>query len=1097
MKPVFALLALLIASGPAAAQTLFQHPAVNRTHIVFSYADDLWSVSRDGGVAVRLTSGSGLEMGPHFSPNGKLIAFTADYEGNPDVYVVPAEGGVPKRLTYHPGVDRVVGWAPDGKHVLFNSARYDTTRTFSGRLFLVPVDGGYPEPLPLPLAHHGSYSADGKQLAYVPHKIPPRMAWKRYRGGTASPIWIANLADSSVQPIPRKDSNDHNPLWIGNVVYFLSDRDGPTTLYSYDTKTEEVRKLIDTAGEDLKTIAAGPDVLAIEQFGTINLYEISTGTVRKVDIQIKADLPSLQPRVVKPGKQITDAAISPTGVRALFEARGDIFTVPVKKGDIRNLTQTTSAAERDPAWSPDGKSIAYFSDASGEYELHVRPQGGFGEIKKYPLGKGPSFYYSPIWSPDSTKIAYTDVGLHLWVLDLETQANTLIDTQTYNTSAFDHAWSPDSKWLTYAKVLKSHLRAVYVHSLTSNKAHQITDGMSDARFPVFDRGGKYLYFTASTDIGPSLGGIEMSNFNYPVTRSVYVAVLDKSLPSPLAPESDEEKSEPAKKDLKLTAKPGEKEKKAADVKLDLENIGQRILALPLPQRNYRGLQAGKEGVLFLTEGPAVAIVARGFMPKLSLLRFELATRKTEPMSDNVGRAIVSADGEKLLYSQLGKWHLVSAAAPIKPGEGLLKVDDMEVRVDPRSEWKQMFHEVWRIERDFLYDPGFHGLDLKLAQKRYLPYLDQVASRRDLNYLITEMLSDLSLGHVYVTGGDMGEPKGAKTGLLGADYVIDKGRYRFAKVYEGENWNPDLRAPLTGPGINVKTGDYLLAVNGKEVLPGDDVHRYLEGTAGKSVVLKVGINPEGKDAREVTVVPIDDEVSLRNRSWIEGNRRKVDEMTKGRVAYVYLPDTAAGGYTNFNRYFFAQVGKDGIIVDERFNGGGKAADWVIDRLARPLVNLWATRYGESYTTPAGQIFGPKVMIANEHAGSGGDYLPWAFRRAKLGPVVGKRTWGGLVGIGGYPALLDGGAVTAPHFAFWTPEGAWEVENRGVAPDIEVEFDPKAWRDGKDPQLDKAIQLVLEALEKTPAPRYQRPDYPNYHRPPPPPAEQGVQPNLRKQ
>jgi tricorn protease len=411
----------------------------------------------------------------------------------------------------------------------------------------------------------------------------------------------------------------------------------------------------------------------------------------------------------------------------------------------------------------------------------------------------------------------------------------------------------------------------------------------------------------------------------------------------------------------------------------------------------------------------------------------------------------------------------------------LNLDEMEAHVDPRQEWKEMYREVWRIERDFLYDPGFHGLDLQKAERHYRPYLDQVASRRDLNYLFQEMLSGLSLGHVYITGGDTGEAKGAKGGLLGADYVIDQGRYRFAKVYQGENWAPDLRAPLTGPGISVKNGDYLLSVNGKDVKAPDNVHRFLEGTADKRVVLRVGPSADGKGAREVTVVPVENEAALRNRAWIDSNLRKVDELTKGRVAYVYLPDTAAGGYTNFNRYFFAQVGKDAVIVDERFNGGGKAADWIIDHLGRPLVNFWSTRYGATYTTPEGQIFGPKVMIVNEQAGSGGDYLPWAFRRAKLGPVVGTRTWGGLVGIGGYPTLLDGGQVTAPHFAFWSPEGAWEVENHGVAPDVKVELDPKAWREGRDPQLEKAVQLVLEALKNTPTRQYQRPTYPNYQRP----------------
>lgn len=1075
MRTLFAMLVLILTTAAGSAQTLLlQHPTVNRTHVVFAYADDLWSVSRDGGNATRLTSGAGLETAPIFSPDGKSIAFTADYDGNLDVYVMNAEGGQPKRLTWHPGADRAVGWTPDGKRVLFTSSRDNETRAFGGRLFTVATDGGHTEAVPLPHADHGAYSPDGKQLAYVPHKLPPRMAWKRYRGGTASFIWIAQLRDSSVLAIPRKDSNDHSPVWNEDRVYFLSDRDGATTLYEYQVASKNVQKLLDNSGEDLKSLQGGPDCLVYEQFGSIHLFDLKSKQSKKLNIRVQADFAGLQPRTVKVAKKITNGSISPTGVRAAFEARGEIFTAPLKKGDIRNLSHSDGVAERDPAWSPDGKSIAYFSDASGEYELHVRDQSGHGEPKKFALGKAPSYYYGPTWSPDSTKIAYHDVRANLWLLDLATGDNQLVATHTYYTRNFDIAWSPDSAWLAYAKNLKNHLNAVFVYSVEEKKPHQVTDGMSDARYPAFDRSGKYLYFAASTDIGPTTGGIEMSNYNFPVTRNVYMAVLDKTLPSPLAPESDEEKIAAQTK-----GKDDEKGKpKKTAVKIDFKDLDQRILALPLPARNYLGLQAGKDGVLFVVEGPAAFIVTRDFVPKFSLSRFDLGKRKAELFVDGVAGFDVSANGEKLLYRQLDKWHIVDTAAAPKPGDGLLKLDDVEVRIDPRTEWKQMYHEVWRIERDFLYDPGFHGVDLKAMSKRFLPYLEHVASRRDLNYLFQEMLGEFSLGHVYVTGGDTLEVKSTKTGLLGADFAIENGKYRIAKIYKGENWNPDLRAPLTGPGIDVPVGAYLLEVNGTPVKSDGSIYRYFDATAGKATVLRISMKADGSDARDVTVIPIADELPLRNRSWIEANRQKVAAMTKGKVAYVYLPDTAAGGYTNFNRYFFAQVDKQAVIIDERFNGGGKAADWVVDRLARPLINLWSTRHGADYTTPAGQIFGPKVMLANEHSGSGGDYLPWAFQRYKLGPVVGKRTWGGLVGIGGYPSLIDGGAVTAPHFAFWTPEGKWEVENRGVPPDIEIEFDPKLWRQGRDPQLEKAIDLVLEELARTPPRQYQRPPYPNY-------------------
>jgi tricorn protease len=1089
---------------------LLQKPTVSKTHIVFSFADDLWIVPRSGGDAQRLTTGPGVETDPIFSPDGQSIAFTGEYEGNPDVYVIPASGGEPRRLTYHPGNDRAIGWTPDGKRVLFMSQRNSYSRF--NRLFTVPIEGGFCDEIPLPMADQGSFSADGKHMAYVPLGLQYYAAWKRYRGGTASAVWIADLNDSSVVKIPRSDSNDSYPMWIGERVYFLSDRNGPTTLFCYDTADKKVRQLVTNNGLDLKSASAGPDCIAYEQFGSIHLFNLQTETPTKIDIRVQADLPALRPKFAHAGKKLQNGALSPSGIRAVFEAHGEIITVPTKKGNYRNLTNTPAVCERDPAWSPDGKWIAYFSDASGEYELHLRDQSSLGDVKKYTLGNSPAFYYSPHWSPDSKRIAYTDNRAQLWYLDLDTGKNTLVTTNTYANNKFDPAWSPDSKWLAYSKVLKNFLHAIHFCNVADGKSVQVTDGMSDATMPQFDRGGKYLYFAASTDAGPAMGGIEMSNFNYPVTRSVYLAVLDKSLPSPLAPESDEEKQGARKMGKKMGADGklamGEGMPAAPIVKIDLEDIGQRIIALPIPARNYMDVQAGKAGALFILESPISAVGAAppgrgggGFgFGRLTLHKFDLDKRKLENFADIGGRPVLSADGEKMMYRAGDKWMVVGTGGPAKGGEmmmamGLgkkgggsdggetaaLKTDDIEIRVDPRAEWKQMFHEVWRIERDFLYDPHYHGYDLKAAERNFAAYLDGIGSRRDLNYLFMQMLSELSLGHVYIRGGDIPDVKGVKGGLLGADYTIDQGRYRFAKVYRGENWNPGLRAPLTEPGVNVKAGEYLLTVNGQEVQAPTDLYRYFEGTAGKSIVLRVGPTADGKGARDVTVVPIETEVALRNRAWIENNRRKVAEMTQGKVAYVYLPDTAVGGYTYFNRYFFAQTDKQGVVIDERFNGGGKAADYIVERLQRPLANYWSTRWGleKDYTTPAGAIFGPKAMIINEFAGSGGDYLPWAFHRAKLGPLVGKRTWGGLVGIGGYPTLMDGGSVTAPHFAFWTPEGRWEVENRGVPPDIEVEMDPKLWRQGRDPQLERAVQLVMDELTRNPPNRAKRPPYPDYH------------------
>jgi tricorn protease len=1077
---------------------LLQRPAAGRDRIAFVYAGDLWTVGRDGGEAKRLTSGVGLETDPVFSPDGSRIAFTGEYEGNLDVYVVPADGGVPKRLTYHPGIDMAVGWTPDGKKVLFRSGRASYSGRFN-RLFTVSAAGGFPDELPLPMGEEGAFSPDGTRLAYVPfwnRRSAPGayISWKRYRGGLASPVWIANLADSHVEKVPRKDSNDFNPMWVGKRVYFLSDRNGPVTLFAYEPGAQEVTPVLDPNGSDVLSASAGPDYIAYETLGALHTFDLKSGKARKLDVRVSADLPATRRRYEKVGKSVRTAGLSPTGVRVVVEARGEILTVPREKGDWRNLTNSPGVADRDPAWSPNGKWVAYFSDEAGEYQLHLRDQRGQAEVKKFKLGDAPSFYYGPVWSPDSKRIAYTDKRLQLWVLDLASGQSTKVDANTYDSPfrALDPVWSPDSRWLAYTKQLKNHMRAVFLYDVTAGKPHRITDGLSDARFAAFDKGGKYLYFTASTDVGPTTGWLDMSSMDRPVTRSAYVVVLSKDDPSPLAPESDEEKGPDAgapghavQAGAPLGAAPADKpaagkdDKKKAPVKvrIDLENIDQRILALPLPARNYTAMKSGKAGVLFLQESPSVR--GQG-AAGLALHKFELSKRKSEKFLDGVSGFDLSHDGEKLLYRQGERWAVAGTAAPPKPGEGAVKLDDLEVRIDPRAEWKQMYREVWRLQRDFLYDPGHHGLDLKAAEQKYRPYLDGVASRSDLNYLFNEMLGELTIGHLYVAGGDTPEVKPVLGGLLGADYKIDGNRYQFARVYHGENWSPQLRAPLTQPGVNVKAGEYLLAVNGRDLTAADEVYRLFEATANKSVRLKVGPKADGTGAREVTVVPVVSEQALRNLAWVEDNRRKVDKLSGGRLAYVYLPDTSVGGYTNFNRYYFAQVGKEGAVVDERFNGGGTAADYIIDKMRRPLMNYWTTREGEDFTTPLGSIFGPKAMIINEFAGSGGDAMPWYFRRAKVGPLVGKRTWGGLIGIYDYPRLIDGGMVTAPRLAFWSPEGQWDVENHGVAADVEVEYDPQAVRAGRDPQLERAVALVLEELKKNPLPKHKKPAYPNYHK-----------------
>ncbi len=1098
------LMAANLAQAADDAPLLATNPTISKSEIVFSYGGYLWSVSRAGGEARQLTTG-GHENFPCFSPDGKWIAFSGQYDGNEDVYVMPVAGGEPRRLTWHPANDGPAGWTPDGKRILFISTRdayADVTRAYT-----VPLEGGVPEVLPMWRAVDGSYSPDGASFAYVPN-FKWQQAWKRYHGGQTTPIYIVRFHDLQLQKVPRQNSNDSNPVWVGDTVYFLSDRNGSVTIFAYDTKSKQIKQVLENQGFDLKSISAGPDALVYEQFGGIYVLDLKTGKPEHVPIHIAADLPATRPHWEKVGDKILSAGISPTGARAVFEAHGEILTVPAEKGDIRNLTRSPAVADRDPAWSPDGKWIAYFSDESGEYELHLKDQSGLGEIKKINLGNPPSYFYNPAWSPDSKKIAYIDKRLNVWYVDIEKGKPVKVDSDLFEdpTYQIDPAWSPDSKWLTYSKYLPSHFRAIYAYSMDAGKTSQITDGLGEARFPVFDKNGKYIYFAASTDYGLSSGWLDLTSYQHPVSRNIYAVVLKKSDPSPTEPESDDEKiAKPEEKskddgkdkgaqgkdEQKKDADKKESDKKEADKKegdkkeekvtvtIDLAGIGQRIVSLPIKPANYTSLVPGKAGILFLVEAPVIASRGDG-PPVLTVSKFDLSTRKTEPFLSGVSGGSFSANGEKVLYRQGQSWFIAAAKDAPKPGDGALKLDGMEVYVDPRAEWNQMYHEVWRIQRDFLYDPHIHGLDLAAAEKKYAPFLKAAGGRGDLNHLFVEMLGEVTIGHMFVGGGDIPKAPQVKGGLLGADYKVENGHFRFSHIYNGENWNPDLRAPLTQPGVEVKNGDYLLEVNGVTVQPTSDVDRYFENTAGRQIKIKVGPNPDGKDARETTVVPLDNDFDLRNRAWEEDNRRKVDELSGGKLAYVHVPDTGTGGYTNFNRFYFAQVGKQGAVIDERYNHGGYIADYIIDLLERPLRNCAISREGEKFCSPLGQIYGPKTMIINEMSGSGGDALPWMFKQDKIGPLVGTRTWGGLVGIYNYPQLIDGGFVTAPRVAIYGLHGDWEVENQGIPPDIEVENDPASVAAGHDPQLEKAVEVTLEALKKTPVVVPDHPAYPNYHK-----------------
>jgi len=1103
-------------AAASAAPLLLRNPSLGQDRIAFLYGGDIWTVSRQGGEARRLTSIGAVGAGPFFSPDGTQVAYSAREHGNFDVYVVGSDGGVPRRLTWEPTGSLVTGWTPDGKDVLFTSGH--ASKSVYPRLFEIRADGvGPAEVLPLPSVDEGSFSSDGSTLAYVPVR-QWQAAWKQYRGGQTSQVWLVNMKTLDLEKVPRENSNDSHPVWLGGTVYFLSDRNGAVSLFAYDTKTKQVQQVLENHGLDLKTLSAGPGGLVYEQFGSLHLYDPSSRQDQVLSVSIHGELAALEPHLAAiPPVAVENIAVSPTGVRIVAEARGDIFTLPAEKGDIRNLTKTPASAERDPSWSPDGKSIAYFSDASGEYQLYIRDQDGLSPPKVIDLGPNPSFFYAPRWSPDSKRIAFADKHLRIWYVDVAGGKPVKIDTGLRGGfgAATQLSWSPDSQWIAYTRDLESELHAVFLYSLASHTATQITDGMSNAANPVFDRNGKYLYFTASTNNGPSDAGIDLSSLDRTVNAGVYVAVLARSSASPIPPESDDEnkkKDEESKKadkedeeadqagDKKDDAKNDEKkddkkknDKKDADKKkaeakptvVDLADIGNRILALPIPSRNYSALAVGKSGVLFLAEGPPVGRSAEDpGSPIRALWRFTTEKRKTEEILSGLTGFDVSFDGEKLFYTRQENW-FIAPVSELKPGSPdanpgkPVNNRGIMATLDQRSAWKQMYHETWRLQRDFLYDAHTHGLDVPKIEAKYRPYLENLASRDEFTYLCDEMLGEIQLGHVFVNGPRL--PSNApKPGLLGADYTIDHNRYRFAKIYNGENWTPSLTAPLTLPGINIVEGDYLLAVNGREVHATDNVDSFFDGTAGKQTVLRVGKNADGSGARDVTVVPTASEYGLRNLDWINGNRRKVDALSGGKIAYVYMPNTAGAGYTNFNRYFYAQLDKQGVILDERFNQGGLIADYIVNVLGQKHLSNAIERDGKPVHDPQGAIFGPKAMIINQSAGSGGDAMPWYFRKAALGTLVGTKTWGGLVGIGGYPSLIDGGSVTAPRYAIYGLNGEWEVEGHGIPPDVMVEELPKDVAAGHDAQLEQAVAIVMQQLKEHPVPVSPIPPYPDFHK-----------------
>jgi len=1063
---ILAFFTLLITYSVAVTQEarLLRSPAISETRVAFVYANDVWIAGLDGGEARRLTTFHGAETQPRFSPDGKSVAFSGQYDGNTDVYVVPVDGGEPQRLTWHPSGDFVLGWTVDGKSVLFVSGRYSAPRPYA-KLYTVSLEGGMPAPVPIPRAASGHYSPDGKRIVY--QQVDPwETEWRNYRGGQNNPIRIIDLATYDVEKLPWDNSHDMDPVWIGGTIFFLSDRDYAMNVWSYDLDTQKLTQRTRFKDFDCKRLEAGGGRLIFENGGYLYTLDATGGDARKLSITVRGDFPWARPHWEQVSDRVVNFAVSPSGKRALFSARGDVFSVPAEKGDIRNLTRKSGVADRSPAWSPDGAHVSWFSDESGEYRLVIADQ--FGKEQRSIELKNPTFFYTPQWSPDSKQISFGDADRNLWVLDVGSGKAKLVDNE-----GFSHPeriiypeWSPDSKWISYAKRLENEYSAVFVYSLEKGKSYQLTDGMSDSRAPAWDKNGKYIYFLASTDYALNVGWLDMTSIERPLNRAIYLVVLPADVPSPLLPESDEEsvKEESAEgdkkeKDDKNKSEDEEEGEDGVEVRIDFDGIGQRILALDLPVRNYGSLEAGEEGVIFYVEQVQNE-------DGQTLHRYKLEDRESEEVLSGVTDYAVSSDGKKVLYQSGGnQWAIVDAGGSPKPGDGKLSLSDMQMRVDPGAEWKQMFREAWRHQRDYFYVENVHGLDLDWAYKTYAPWVDHVRHRADLTYILDILGGETAIGHSFTGGGDHPDVDVVPVGLLGADFTTDSGRYRITKIYTGENWNPQLRAPLSGPGIDANENDYLLAVNGVELEASTNVHSLFDRTAGKQTVLTLNRSAKMKGARDVTVVPVRSEGALRQRDWVEGNRRKVDELSDGKLAYVWVPDTGEAGYTSFNRYYFAQKDKQGAVIDERYNHGGYIADYIVDLLSRELLGFFNNPVGnhQPWTAPNAAVWGPKVMIINEMSGSGGDMLPFMFRLKEIGPLVGTRTWGGLVGIWDVPPLVDGGYITAPRGGFYNLDGEWDVENEGIPPDIEVEQTPKLVNAGRDPQLEAAVTAALGMLK----------------------------------
>jgi len=1061
-------LAAFAAGQAAAAQGtgLLRQPDISATQLVFVYGGDLWLSDRLGQNPRQLTSHPAAEFAPKFSPDGKWIAFSANYDNNTDVYVMPVTGGAATRLTWHPGVDTVNGWSADGQKVLFASNR-EIANSRSNQLFEVAVTGGYEQKVMEAVAFEGRWSSDGSKLAYRPNNqaYSGPSGWRLHRGGSTPPVWILDVKKQQLEKIPHPNANDTNPFWLNDTVYFLSDRDNTAVnLFKYHNK--QVVQLTKNTDWDLRSAAGYADTVVYEAGGYLYQFDTTSGQSQQLPISLQTMSAQKRPQWKDASKNLTSAQLSATGQRVVVSARGDIFTVPTKDGTVRNLTQSSGVREFDGLWSPDGQQLAYISDQGGKHQLVLSNQQGDTSLM---LPLADTGYFNLLaFSPDGQKLVVQDNHLNLYSVDLKNKKSKKIAT-SQRRQQFRVSFSADSRYLAYTLVEANYFSQIYLYDFNTGNSNRVTDGLSHASDPAFGDG--FLYFTASVNTGPSQVGLDLSTQERPLRQGIYAAVLSASGTSPLLTETGDEPAadQAVDKTESKTTKHDDKKAAVKTLQIDFTGLAQRIVPLPLPEKNYSQLKVAADGALWYFERPqpgaSNAGPAADNSNRAELYRFDFKERKAALVKDGLADYQLSADGKKLLT--------IAAPAALSHGAAEAKtelktVDLSGVRsyIDPTQEWQQIFDDAWRMQRDYFYDANLHGINWQAVYDKYQPLLKFVQRREDLNEVLVEMIAELQVGHNRIGGGDVHQETPSKVGLLGADFVIRDGKYQLKTVFTGDRWNPFLKAPLATPGHSAKAGDFVLAINGEPLDASQNIYQRLDNTQGKQLQLTLADNAAGKNSRQIRVEPIANENELRLWHWVENNRQQVEKATEGKVAYVYLPNTGGGGFYFFNRMFFAQVDKQALIIDERKNGGGQAANYITDILSRPFLAGWKDRDGLIFTTPGGAIYGPKTMLIDQDAGSGGDFLPWAFKRLQLGKTIGTRTWGGLIGISANPNMIDGGFHVVPFFRFYTPDGEWRVENEGVAPDIELELDPIAVNQGRDVQLERAIAETLQQLKNQP-------------------------------